>query len=149
MRICGWLAALVIPAACSGGNPLVAGGEDEWRNNYDHWRALNLRDYSFRFQPVCFCIDTEPVIVEVRTGQVFRVTYAASGQEVPPDRVSRAYRVTVDSLFGIVRTGFERGAASLRAQYDPDRGNPTEVFIDYVANAADEEYGFQAQVLTP
>ena len=54
---------------------------------------------------------------------------------------------TIPGLFNLIQDAIDTGAYSLEAQYDAEFGYPTEVFIDYVSNIADEERGFSASNL--
>ena len=51
--------------------------------NHARWRALGIHDYDFRFQRECFCVWTEPVIIEVRGDTVANVRLASTGESPP------------------------------------------------------------------
>lgn len=51
---------------------------------------------------------------------------------------------TIPGLFNLIQDAIDSGAYSREAQYNDEFGYPTEVFINYVSNIADEEIGFGA-----
>ena len=53
---------------------------------------------------------------------------------------SRIKEVSVDEM---------RDAASIRAEFHPELGYPTQVFVDYHENTADEERGYRVLALEP
>jgi hypothetical protein len=56
---------------------------------------------------------------------------------------------TVEDLFAVLADAYDRGAASVRASYDAETGQPTEFFIDYDEQIADEEVGFTVEPVRP
>jgi hypothetical protein len=136
--------AILLPlllAACD-----IVSGEDVWEVEEDRlarnaqlWSTSRPARYSFILQRVCFCGTevTQRVLIEVADGAVTSRTYVDGDQPVPaqwhdlfPD---------MEGVFDVVRDAVERRAAVLDVQYDPDRGYPRSVIIDYVENAVDEE----------
>ena len=86
-----------------------------------------------------------PVGVTVDGSEVVEVTYLDNEpHRCEPDA---AQYYTIPGLFNLIQEAIDSGAHSLQAQYDATLGYPTEVFIDYVSNIADEERGFSASDL--
>jgi transposase len=54
---------------------------------------------------------------------------------------SSAYS-TIEGLFAIIESARSRNAARLNATYDPVRGFPTSISIDYIALAVDDEISY-------
>lgn len=50
----------------------------------------------------------------------------------------------MEELFDLVERGIDDDAAELRVTYHPTLGYPTEAFIDFRENVADEEMGWTA-----
>ena len=75
-------------------------------------------------------------------GQVVSVLHLPDLTPVPPEQVNQFYQVTLDSVFAIVRQAMDADAGMISAHYDPQWGYPTDVAIDYVRHAADEELSF-------
>ena len=126
-------------------------GSDGDRHRYEsahaRWVASGISDYDLVLTNQCFCgYAGMAVRLEVRNGNVVSRTFVASGDPVPPGAAS-SFR-DVDGLFGVLADALGRHAARLDASYSATYGYPTKVYIDYVANAADEEYGFTVDSFT-
>lgn len=106
------------------------------------WERSGLETYVYTYGTDCFCLPEyrASVDVEVQGSQVLSVTFADPEftGEVPD--VQRF--TTINELFDVVQDGIDRGAYSIRAEYNEQFGYPVEVFIDYEAMMADEEHGF-------
>lgn len=108
---------------------------------WERWQQARPASYVYAVELLCFCGDRGPVRVSVdASGGVERV-YVDGGEEVPEDRA--AWFPTVDGLFETIRDAIDRDAHAIDVEYDPVTGVPTEVFIDYQVNVADEEQGFR------
>jgi hypothetical protein len=64
-----------------------------------------------------------------------------SGEPVPGDLAP--HFPTVDGLFDVIKDAMDRDVHQLRVTYDGDTGIPVDIWIDYEANAVDEELGYQ------
>lgn len=112
------------------------------------WENVGYSDYTYVVSNDCFCVmGGIPVEVTVRNRQVVSVVLAATGAPVATD-IARLYH-TVDGLFDVIDDAIRQHAHRVSAEYDPVYGFPTTVFIDYQANAVDEEFGFRVSALTP
>ena len=111
------------------------------------WRAAAIPNYSFELQHACFCapIVTRPVTVTVRQSAWTMLTYVDDGT-VADTALFRDF-LTMDRVVAFLRGTLERHPASLTASYDAQFGYPTEVYIDYIANAADDELSLRLPVL--
>jgi hypothetical protein len=113
------------------------------------WERSGIQYYTYRGAIQCFCPPAyvAPVDITVVGGAVDKVVYApgAFTGDVPEQgRLS-----TIDGLFAILQDAIDEQAVSIRADFHPQLGYPTEAFIDYVANIADEELGFTASDVEP
>ena len=115
------------------------------------WNRLRPAQYSYDFQRTCYCLveAIQPVRITVSNGQVTSVATLPDLSPVPPEQVNQFYRVTIDSVFQIVRHAIDEGADIVAARYDPRWGYPTTVWIDYISNAADDEMGFTNELQSP
>ena len=104
------------------------------------WAAAAVESYSFEVQRFCFCGPdfTRRIRVEVIDGSVGTVVYVDSGEPVPDPTAAPV----VEDLFDEIQDAIDREAHSLVAEYDADLGHPTEVSIDYLEFAVDEEMAF-------
>ena len=108
------------------------------------WDGLGILNYRYTLQRTVFNGPqyTDPVIVEVRGGQVFSRTYANTGQPVTiPDP---SWWPAIDGLFDIIQDAQDRNAALAEARYDPNLGYPVWGNFDYNLGLADDEHSFTA-----
>ncbi len=108
------------------------------------WDASAPANYSYRFNWLCFCLDeyTAQMTVTAQNGIVTSVIRVEDGEPVSAEFEDSFD--TVDELFDRVQKAIDQGAASIRAEFDPVSGLPTEVFIDENYQIADEELGWNA-----
>jgi len=106
------------------------------------WRAAKLVDYEYGYRKFCACHPDSPpeTVVTVRGGEVVGVRHrpAGSTNEVPARAGSLQYYWTIDELFELIESAQRRGA-QVRANFDRERGFPTEIHIDYDRNAIGDE----------
>ncbi len=137
------LPALLAPLllACGSG-PLAPAHELE--RNLALWRAQAIDSYTYDYQLHCFCGGPaiQPVTIEVREGEVVRVTSRDTGEPLDPEHLEDF--PTVEELFETIRDALERDPFRFEAIYDPELGHPREVFVDFEEQVNDEERGFTA-----
>jgi hypothetical protein len=131
---------VVACALCSGAGRAAADAElDAARAR---WQAAQLSAYEYGYHKYCECHRESPpeTIVSVRDGDVFRVRHRPAGSttEVPAADKNFDYYWTVDGLFRLLATAFERGV-TVRAAYDAALGYPREIYIDYDADFIGDE----------
>lgn len=113
------------------------------------WRVAGIADYDFVLERTCFCGEEArgPVAMEVRDGVVVSRTYVGSGEPVPAD--FHPWFPPVEGLFDQIEDAIDRDAHRINAEYDPVRGHPVRIWIDYRENVADEEQGWRILSLEP
>jgi hypothetical protein len=126
-------------AGCSG---LFEPEGSELEENMEKWAESGIEDYRFRFQRLCFCISVDVFLVEVVDGEIVSATVADTGEEPHPAVVDQI--LTIDSIFAAIQDAMDRDAHSLSVTYHETLGYPTEVDIDYLENAIDEEMSYRA-----
>jgi hypothetical protein len=128
--------------------PVVMDTDDDLAANRQRWQAQNVENYRFTYTRQCFCPPQArgPFEVTVRDGKVESVIYQGEGE--PMERPLAEYQ-TVEDLFAVLADAYDRGAASVRASYDAETGQPSEFFIDYDEQQADEEVGFTVEPVRP
>lgn len=140
------LAALSLLLAASGCSVVGAsrGGDPALAEARARWEARGPADYAMTQSRSCFCPRdvTGPFEVAVRDGAITSVTF--DGASVPTDRAQ-----SVDALFDLIADAYARDAAEVRVRYDPALGYPTEIWIDYDRQMADEETGYTVSALSP
>jgi hypothetical protein len=116
------------------------------------WRRAALTDYEYGYRKYCACHPDSPpeTIVTVRGGAIVGVRHRPvdSPNEVQAEKRNLQYYWTIDELFELIESGQRRGAA-VRASYDPQRGFPTEIHIDYDKNAIGDELDVVLTTVTP
>ena len=101
------------------------------------WEAQRLKDYTFDVVKNCYCLGRADVRVTVQGGVITGVTELASEVAHDPE----LFR-TIDGLFDLVQDAYDQNAHEVQVDFDPGRGYPTRIWIDYVEMMADEEMGF-------
>ena len=113
------------------------------------WERTRPAAYTFSIARWCYCMQEGigPVIVSVRDGVVESRTYVNSGAAVAPTDAD--YFPTVDGLFEVIEDARRQGADAINATFDPTRGFPVVISIDYVRAAADDEITYRATDFHP
>jgi hypothetical protein len=109
------------------------------------WEELELDDYDFVYQNLCYCpLDyNSPKEAEVRDGVVANVTDRESGMQV-----SQTIQ-TVDRLLDNIQGYIDGRAASIEVTYDNTYGYPSRMIIDLEKALADEEIYIFVSELVP
>lgn len=134
-----WILLIVVPSAvCSPqepGNPLLI----ELEANRGRWTDLGWLDYDLTLARSCFCLleSIGPVTVRVRNGGIVSQTYTETGTPVPEQHA--VFFPAVEGLFDVILESIESGADHITVTYDSNTGAPTEIFIDSIENATDDE----------
>jgi len=106
------------------------------------WQAAAINDYEYSYRRVCECHPDKlaDTIITVIDGKVVAVRYAREdyAQDIPvaDDRLS--WFRTIEDLFALVENA-AANAANVRATFDPQRGYPTAVYVDYVTDLVGDE----------
>jgi len=108
------------------------------------WQTLNLRDYIYHFERICFCSPEyiDPGLVHVVGGEIDSVEHAVTGDVLDP-----SFFLTVDDLFDEVQAAIDSQADEIIVEYDGIFGNPTTIDIDFSKYMADDEMSFRASDL--
>jgi len=109
-----------------------------FEQNKRKWEALEVESYTFSFQISCFCPSefTLPKQVKVVNNTITHVNGVAYDKDTNWDIR------TIDQLFDIIADAEKKDAHVLEVKYDPNKGYPTSIFIDYDEMIADEEVGY-------
>jgi hypothetical protein len=103
-------------------------------------------DYDYTFTRGCFCPEEfiGPYQVSVRAGEVTSASFNGTDLfDIDILEIGR-YDEIIKTVFGVFAEIEQalREADSFTAEYHPDLGYPTNVYIDWIANAADEEVSY-------
>ena len=129
------LSAVLLLAACGSDSPTAP--VNHLGEQRALWASQDLTDYTFDVTKVCYWLCMGDVRVTVKDGVITGVTELASEVARDPD----TFR-TINGLFDLVQDAYNRNAHEVQVEFDPSRGYPTQIWIDYVRMIADEEIGF-------
>jgi len=132
---------IVVLAACSTGG-------SEFSRNQQKWTDANIQHYQFSLNIGCFCAfrDQMPLKVEVVNGEVASIT-GPDGNLIPatdPGYETFSRYATIDRLFSELEADLGGKAEDVTVTYDSTYGFPSEVYIDFIRNAADDELSLSA-----
>jgi hypothetical protein len=118
--------------------------QQELNTQRQQWQTLNLRDYIYHFERICFCSPeyVDPGLVHVVGGEIDSVEHAVTGDVLDP-----SFFLTVDDLFDEVQAAIDSQADEIVVEYNGFFGNPTTIDIDFSKYMADEEMSFRASDL--
>ena len=129
------LTAALLLAACGGDSTTAPA--NHLGEQRALWASQGLTDYTFDVVRICYCQFVADVRVTVKDGVITGVTELASEVARDPE----LFR-TIDGFFDLVQDAYDRDAHEVQVEFDPSRGYPTRIWIDYVLMLANEEMGF-------
>ena len=99
-------------------------------------------DYAYTLRVVCYCVYTGPVRVTVTDGAVASAVALEEPGGVPQALVDEI-ALTLAELTALTARA-EREADDVSVRFDPTYGFPTELSVDWIAEAADDEATYYA-----
>jgi len=139
MRRLLFILMTLVLAACSVLN--AAGSQSEIEQNNEKWQDANISHYRYHLSITCFCVFSQdmPLLIEVQDGQVVSMEYQ-SGKEIDAsNRELFEKYATIDRIFAELEADLNGAADKVTVTYDPTYGFPTELTIDFVEEATDDE----------
>ncbi|HSM71917.1 MAG TPA: DUF6174 domain-containing protein [Anaerolineales bacterium] len=138
---------VLVLSACS------AGGNAEFNRNQAKWQDANITHYRFDLTVGCFCPfrSQMPVTVEVQDREVVSMV-DANGETFPltdPTSEFVLRYATIDRLFSELGSDSVQGADKLTVSYDPTYGFPSEISIDFIELAVDDELYLSVSAFEP
>ncbi|HET9910549.1 MAG TPA: DUF6174 domain-containing protein [Anaerolineales bacterium] len=131
---------LILAACTAAGNAM--GNQSEIEQNREKWQDANISHYRYHLSITCFCIFSQdmPLIVEVQDGEVVSMEFQ-SGNEIDADsRELFEKYATIDRIFTELEADLNGAADEVTINgYDAKYGFPTEVTIDFIKEATDDE----------
>lgn len=115
--------------------------QSEIEQNKEKWENANISHYRYHLSITCFCIFSQdmPLVIEVQDGEVVSMEYQ-SGKEIDDTSLELFEKyATIDRLFAELEADLNGAADEVIATYDTTYGFPTEVTIDFVKEATDDE----------
>jgi len=132
------LITLVLTACAAG---VANGSQTETGRNREKWQDAKITHYRYSLHLSCFCVFVEnmPLIIEVQDGEVVSMAFH-NGKEIDPGLLETFDKyATIDRLFAELEADIDGAADSVTATYDETYGFPTEVTIDFLQEATDDE----------
>ena len=129
------LLLVIILTACSGI------GQSDFSRNQQKWQDADISHYRFNLFVGCFCVFSQdmPLVIEVKDGEIISMEYQTGN---PLDDGNREYFskfATIDRLFSELEVDLAGEADEVTVTYDSTHGFPTEISIDFIKEAADDE----------
>jgi len=131
------LTLIYVLTACS------FGASSQLQKNLQTWRDSNMSHYRFSLNVGCFCAfrDRMPLTVEVQNEEVVAMTYLDGTPVAGGDSNYATFskHATIERIFSELEAGLAGGADQVTVTYDPIYGYPSDIYFDYIKNAADDE----------
>ena len=130
---------LILAGCAAMGSAL--GNQSEVEQNKEKWQDAGISHYRYHLFISCFCAFNEnmPLVIEVQDGQIVSMEYQ-NGNEIDPSLLELFEKyATIDRIFAEVEAGLNGAADEVIVKYEPTFGFPTEVTIDVVEEAIDDE----------
>jgi hypothetical protein len=140
------VAAVLAVAACGSPTGVSRADRAALARAKAQWAAHGVSSYTIVEVPHCFCGGLRQIRSTVVNGTATERVYVDDGSPVPPMFFMEI--ATVDAMFAELEQAIRDDAAALDATYDT-RGIPVAASIDYSANTADEEFGWEVVSFTP
>jgi hypothetical protein len=131
---------LILAACTAAGNSM--GNRSEIEQNKEKWQDANISHYRYHLSITCFCIFSQdmPLIIEVQDGEVVSMEFQSGNEIDANSRELFEKYATIDHIFTELEADLNGAADEVTiASYDPTYGFPTEVTIDFIKEAADDE----------
>ena len=149
LRIAAAAAVLALPIALASCNRSSTGPSardlDELFRAKTAWSAQALPSYTLMVRPACFC-GSQTIRATVVDGIVTSRVFVETGEPVP-DALFRSVE-SVDAMLATLERALREDVPEFRATYDA-RGVPLTAYIDWYANAIDDEFGWGMVEITP
>jgi hypothetical protein len=143
---------LAIVAALAGGVAGLASAAPTLDAARARWRQADLASYEYGYRKFCECHRDAPpeTVVSVRDGKVVNVRHRPVGftTEVPAAEKNFEYYWTVDGLFELLQSAFDR-QVEVRAEYDAKLGFPIRIHIDYEKSSISDDLDLEITGVTP
>jgi Family of unknown function (DUF6174) len=103
------------------------------------WASKNLNSYGYTLQRSCFCPEeyTKAMRLEVRNRSLASIKYVDSGLDVAEKFRPNVFKI--ESFFDLIDSTQSKGGHVGNLQFDATFGYPTQMNLDPIPNAADDE----------
>lgn len=130
-----------------------SGGGSELSRNQQKWQDADITHYRFTLNVGCFCAfrSQMPATVEVQDGEVVSII-GADGEAISTTDPINEYVLsyaTIDRIFAELDSDSVREADKLTVTYEPTYGFPSEIYIDFIERAIDDELSITVSAFEP
>jgi len=140
------LFVMVLVLSACGGNG------SELQKNREKWEAQIIDHYRYTVVVTCFCMFAgAEVTYEVQNGQVVNQTIQPHpDRQIDPAEIVSFYEQynTLDKVFDFVEQ-VNKEADEVTLEYDSNYSFPTEISVDYIKEAIDDEIYISISNLEP
>ena len=135
---------LVLGAACSSSTD-----DHGLASARSRWTSHHPSSYSFTRMQFCECLAglARPIRITVTSGQITSAVFV--DDQTPVGEPIHGTLQTIDAVFDKIEDALDQSADEVTVAYDPARGYPTSVFIDYSRQIADEEFDLRISDFAP
>jgi hypothetical protein len=127
-------------AACT------SAGSSEYDKNLDKWKDASIAHYRYSLFIGCFCpfMEEMPITIEVNNGEIVSMTSAKGPIDAtnPLKEVADRYS-TIDRVFLALKADLTGDADDVVVEYDSVYGFPSNVAVDNIKEAMDDEISYQ------
>lgn len=124
--------------------------ESRRQDNLAKWQAAAIDHYEVLYDGLCFCFPQPDATILVRDGEIVSVRNPNTGEEIENPPLDQPFGFnSVEGVFNIIADAITRHATTIDVEYHAELGYPTQVYIDYVYEIADEEVGMRLTDLRP
>lgn len=110
------------------------------------WEAYAVEDYSILQRHICYCADRANVfLITVQSGKIVSIVNQTDSSAFPANRWGECK--TIPDLFTLIRSIDTATVNVLQVEYDPRYGYPTYLWVDPSHFIADEEFGYQTELI--
>lgn len=112
------------------------------------WKKLALTTYQFESSRSCFCLNAGRLVdIKVTNNVITEAQVKETGVALSADQVAELK--TIDQLFDLLERASTTATGTWSATFDPARGYPTSISVDWIKQAVDDEEGYTAKLLAP
>jgi hypothetical protein len=129
----------LVLAAC-----ILSPNQSPLTSDHAKWEEQNARHYRFDLSIGCFCpfFEEMPLSIEVRDGKAVSIKTNQGEDASPANMEIYVQYASVEKLFQTIERAQNGDADEILVEYDPTYGYPTQISIDYIKSALDDEMYF-------
>ena len=143
IRLCTLLLVLLFTSSCDSNNVEPEDFTDIGEA-LERWQNRDFESYSIEQSVLCFCPPPHSFTIEVVADSIVNIDFddddldgwGLSEEELEELAIEKAF--TINDVFALITKNLD-SAHELNATYDPRYGYPSEVYLDRIKNAVDEE----------